>query len=157
MERYSFPVVVSTHPRTRVRLEGLGLLAKADARIDWHEPFGLVDFVALQTRSFCVVSDSGTIHEDSSVLGFPAVAIRKSTEKAESIDAGHTIISGLDPDSVLRCVDIAASDPPHPERAPMPEAYRPLNVSSKVARIVLGMAKVIDQRVWGDPDRKHVS
>ena len=155
-ERYGMPIVVSTHPRTKKRLESLGLDKRSDSRILWHKPFGLIDYVALQINSFCVVSDSGTIHEDSSILNFPAVAIRKSTEKAESIDAGHCIITGLSPDSVLRSVDLITKDRVDPRVSPMPEEYEPLNVSSKVARIILGMTKVIDERVWGDPERKYV-
>ncbi len=154
VEKYNYPIVVSTHPRTMKRLEERGLLKKAHKKIIWHKPFGLIDYIWLQMNSFCVVSDSGTIHEDSSILDFPAIAIRKSTEKAESIDAGHSIISGLDPDNVLRNVAIATEDPVDQKIAPMPEAYAQQNVSSKVVRIVVGMAKIIDKKVWGA--KKHV-
>jgi len=155
-ECYNMPIVVSTHPRTRRRLDTQGLLAISDSRINWHLPFGLIDYLTLQMNSFCVVSDSGTIHEDSSILNFPAIAIRKSTEKAESIDAGHCVITGLEPESVLTSVKIATSDPVNLKESPMPWEYTPLNVSSKVVRIILGMNKVIDERTWGDPDKKHV-
>ena len=155
-ENYRMPIVVSTHPRTRRRLEMLGLDRASDVRILWHKPFGLIDYITLQVNSFCVVSDSGTIHEDSSILNFPAIAIRRSTEKAESIDAGHCVITGLEPESVLRSVEIATNDPVDLSRSPMPVEYSPLNVSSKVVRIILGMTKVIDERVWGDPDKKYV-
>ena len=155
-DRYGLPIVVSTHPRTRRRLEQLDLVRSSHALVNWHEPFGLIDFLALQTRSFCVVSDSGTIHEDSSVLDFPAIAIRNSTEKRESIDAGHCIITGLEPESVVRCVDLVTTDRVDQRRSPVPEAYLPLDVSGKVARIVLGMTKVVDELVWGAPDRKFV-
>lgn len=154
IEKYGFPVVTSTHPRTMKRLEELDLLKKAHKDILWHKPFGLIDYICLQLNSFCVVSDSGTIHEDSSMLHFPAVAIRRSTEKAESIDAGHTIISGLRPESVLLNVEIATQDPVDPSTAPVPEAYSQLNVSSKVLRIVAGTAKIVDKKVWGE--RSHV-
>jgi len=154
VEKYGYPVVVSTHPRTMKRLEALNLLGKADKKILWHKPFGLIDYIWLQLNSFCVVSDSGTIHEDSSILGFPAIAIRKSTEKAEAIDAGHCGISGLDFESVLRNVSIAVEDHFDEKTAPMPEAYTPLNVSSKIVRIVVGMAKIVDKKVWGE--KKHV-
>lgn len=156
VEKYNMPIIVSTHPRTKKRLESLGLNLISDKRIVWHKPFGLIDFITLQINSFCVVSDSGTIHEDSSILNFPAVAIRKSTEKAESIDAGHCVITGLDPESVLASVDIATSDPVNLLDSPMPVEYSPLNVSSKVVRIIVGMTKIIDEKVWGDPDKKHV-
>lgn len=154
IKKYNFPVVVSTHPRTMKRLERINLLKVANKKIIWHKPFGLIDYINLQMNSFCVISDSGTIHEDSSILNFPAVAIRKSTEKAEAIDAGHCGISGLDPENVLRNVAIAVEDHFDLKIAPMPEAYTPLNVSSKVIRIVVGMAKIIDKKVWGE--KKHV-
>jgi len=148
-ERYDMPIVVSTHPRTRVRLEQQGLLEKSDKRIIWHKPFGLIDFIWLQVNSFCVVSDSGTIHEDSSILGFPAIAIRKSTEKAESIDAGHCVVTGLESESVLDSVNIAVTEKIDPVESPVPDAYTPRRVANKVARIVVGMTKIVDERVWG--------
>ena len=155
VEKYNIPVIVSTHPRTRIRLEKLGLDNIADKRIIWHKPLGLIDFITLQINSFCVVSDSGTIHEDSSILDFPAIAIRKSTEKAESIDAGHCMITGLEPDAVLRAVALVTDDKVDLKKSPMPTEYLPLNVSSKVVRIILGMNKVVDELVWGDPDKKY--
>ncbi|MAF59729.1 UDP-N-acetylglucosamine 2-epimerase (non-hydrolyzing) [bacterium] len=154
VDKYDFPVVVSTHPRTMKRLKEKGLLDKSNEKIIWHKPFGLIDYIWLQLNSFCVVSDSGTIHEDSSILDFPAIAIRKSTEKAESIESGHSVISGLDPDSVLRNVVIATEDHFDPKKSPMPFEYQPVNVSSKVVRIVVGMAKIVDKKVWGE--KKHV-
>jgi len=156
VEKYDMPIIVSTHPRTKSRLEKLYLDKVADKRIIWHKPLGLVDFIALQTNSFCVVSDSGTIHEDSSILNFPAIAIRKSTEKPESIEAGHCIITGLESDSVLRAVALVTEDKIDQTKSPIPTEYRTLNVSSKVVRIILGMNNVVDELVWGDPDKKHV-
>ena len=154
IEKYGFPVIVSTHPRTMKRLEQRGLLAKSNKKINWHKPFGLIDYINLQMNSFCVVSDSGTIHEDSSILDFPAIAIRRSTEKAESIDAGHCVMSGLDKEDVLRNVAIAVEDRVNQKLSPMPVEYTPLNVSSKVLRIVVGTASIVDKAVWGD--KKHV-
>ena len=154
VEKYEYPIIVSTHPRTMKRLQEQNLLKKSNKKIVWHKPFGLIDYIWLQMNSFCVVSDSGTIHEDSSILDFPAIAIRKSTEKAESIDAGHSIISGLDKESVLRNVAIATEDRVNQEISPMPEAYAVRNVSSKIVRIVIGMAKIVDKQVWGD--KKHI-
>lgn len=155
-EKYNMPIIVSTHPRTKIRLEKLGLYTMADKRINWHKPLGLIDFITLQLNSFCVVSDSGTIHEDSSILNFPAIAIRKSTEKAESIDAGHCMITGLEPEDVLRAVALVTDDKINKLESPMPVEYQPLNVSSKVVRIILGMNKVVDELVWGDSDKKYI-
>lgn len=155
-EAYGCPIVVSTHPRTRRRLEQLRLLERSNPLINWHEPFGLIDFIKLQTESRCVVSDSGTIHEDSAILGFPAVAIRKSTEKQESLEAGYCPITGLQKDDVLRAVKLVVEDPIDVTLSPAPEAYLQREVSKKVARIILGMGRVVDEQVWGPADKKFV-
>ena len=146
VKKHNMPIIVSTHPRTKLRLQTLGLINQSSDQIIWHEPFGLIDFLHLQTKAKCVVSDSGTIHEDSSVLGFPAVAIRKSTEKPESIDAGHCIITGLDAQAVQRAVDIAIETFHSQLRLPMPSEYAVNNVSIKLVKIILGMNEVVRQR-----------
>ncbi len=151
-DKFSLPVIVSTHPRTKIRLENEGLLSISNPLINWHEPFGLLDFLNLQKNSYCAISDSGTIHEDSSVLGFPAVAIRKSTEKAESIDAGHCIITGLIPEMVLKATIIAVETKDSYKNLPMPAEYSVSDVSTKVIKIILGMNSVIRERVWGKDD-----
>jgi UDP-N-acetylglucosamine 2-epimerase (non-hydrolysing) len=155
-ETYGYPIVVSTHPRTRRRLEQLHLLERSSPLINWHEPFGLIDFIRLQTESRCVISDSGTIHEDSAILGFPAVAIRKSTEKQESLEAGYCPITGLQKEDVLRAVKLVVEDPIDATRSPAPEAYLQREVSKKVARIILGMGRVVDEQVWGPANKKFV-
>lgn len=156
-DAYGLPIVVSTHPRTRRRLEQLGLLGKSNRLICWHEPFGLIDFIRLQLESRCVISDSGTIHEDSSILGFPAVAIRKSTEKQESLEAGHCPITGLHKEDVLRAVKLVIEDPIRFSESPAPAAYLQKEVSKKIARIILGMGRLVDEQVWGPADKKFVA
>lgn len=143
IERYNYKVVVSTHPRTIKSLKRYELLNLANKKIIWHKPLGLIDYICLQKNSFCVVSDSGTIHEDSSILNFPAIAIRKSTEKAESIDAGHCVITGLEKNSVLRTVDFVTKDFLSQSNSDLPVNYKSLNVSSKIVRIILGMNDII--------------
>ncbi len=155
-ETYGHPIVVSTHPRTRRRLEQLRLLERSNPLINWHEPFGLIDFIRLQTESRCVISDSGTIHEDSAILGFPAVAIRKSTEKQESLEAGYCPITGLQKEDVLRAVKLVVEDPIDVARSPAPEAYLQREVAKKVVRIILGMTRVVDEQVWGPANKKFV-
>jgi UDP-N-acetylglucosamine 2-epimerase len=155
-ETYGYPIIVSTHPRTRRRLEQLHLLERSSPLINWHEPFGLIDFIRLQTESRCVISDSGTIHEDSAILGFPAVAIRKSTEKQESLEAGYCPITGLQKEDVLRAVKLVVEDPIDATRSPAPDAYLQREVSKKVARIILGMGRVVDEQVWGPANKKFV-
>jgi len=154
---YKQPIVVSTHPRTRRRLEQLGLLGKSHRLICWHEPFGLIDFIRLQLESRCVISDSGTIHEDSSILGFPAVAIRKSTEQQESLEAGHCPITGLHTVDVLRAVKLILDDPIRPSDSPPTAAYLEKEVSKKIARIILGMGRLVDEQVWGPADKKFIA
>lgn len=149
-QKFKMPIIVSTHPRTKVMLNKKKFFKLADKNIIWHKPFGLNDYINLQLNSFCVVSDSGTIHEDSSILNFPAVAIRKSTEKSESIDAGHCIISGLKPNKVLQSVQIATKDFSSQSNSKPPEAYQVKNVASKIGRIIIGMNDVVKAKVWGD-------
>jgi len=155
-EAYSCPIIVSTHPRTRRRLAQLNLLECSHPLINWHEPFGLIDFIRLQKESRCVISDSGTIHEDSAILGFPAVAIRKSTEKQESLEAGYCPITGLQKEDVLRTVKLVVGDPINITLSPAPDAYLQREVSKKVVRIILGMGRVVDEQVWGPADKKFI-
>ena len=154
IKTFNLPIIVSTHPRTRDMLKKKNFLKYCNKKIFWHKPFGLNDYINLQLNSFCVVSDSGTIHEDSSILNFPAVAIRKSTEKSESIDAGHCIITGLNPKKVLMAVKIATKDFSSQNNSQIPEAYKIKNVSSKIGRIIIGMNDVIKCKVWGDDSNK---
>ena len=149
IKKYKIPIVVSTHPRTKTKLINSGLIKKSNQKIIWHKPFGLIDFIKLQKESKCVISDSGTIHEDSAVLKFPAIAIRKSTEKQESIEAGYCPITGLDQDDVLRMLGIICKKPINFNFSSPPEAYIQKEVSKKIVRIILGMSKIIKKEVWG--------
>ena len=153
---YNYPIIVSTHPRTKYRLQQQNLIAMSNPLINWHQPFGLIDFIRLQTESRCVISDSGTIHEDSSILGFPAVAIRKSTEKQESLEAGYCPITGLQREDVLRAVKLVIEDPIDISVSPAPNAYLQHEVSKKIVRIILGMTRIVDEQVWGPKDKKFI-
>ena len=99
---WSLPVLVSTHPRTRKRLDELA--SRSLDGITFHEPFGFPDYVRLQEQAFCVLSDSGTISEESAILGFPAVTLRDSIERPEALDAGAMVLAGLDPASAVEAV-----------------------------------------------------
>lgn len=101
-DKWGLPVLVSTHPRTKARLEKLGLLQVEG--LNFHEPFGYLDYNNLQLNARCVISDSGTISEEASVVGFPAVSLRDSIERPESIDAGSIILTGLDSDNVVQSI-----------------------------------------------------
>ena len=108
-DQWQLPILVSTHPRTRLRLEQLDG-ATSRAGIDFSEPFGFHDYIRLQTQARCVLSDSGTISEESSILGFPAVTLRSSIERPEALDSGSIIATDLRAESVLAGVRYAVTD-----------------------------------------------
>jgi UDP-N-acetylglucosamine 2-epimerase (non-hydrolysing) len=107
-DKWGLPVLVSTHPRTKSRLEKLGLL-KVEG-LNFHEPFGYLDYNKLQMNAKCVISDSGTVSEESSILGFPAVTIRDSIERPEAIATGSMMLTGLIPRDVVASISVALSD-----------------------------------------------
>ena len=130
------PVVVSTHPRTRKRLDALGVTEEDGLR--WLEPFGFHDYNQLQLRAACVLSDSGTISEESSILGFPAVTLRDSIERPEALDTGSIIMTGLVADDVLQAVRIAVAD--GPVRSSLPAGYEVTDTSNRVVRFIASTA-----------------
>lgn len=145
---YDKPVIVSTHPRTRKRLEERGI-AMEDPRIRFLKPLGFFDYVKLQQNSQCVVSDSGTITEESSILCFPAVTIRQAHERPEGMDEGTLIMCGLKPENVLNAVGVVVTqslEENSPFR-PVPD-YEPRNVSKKVVRIILSYVEYVNRTVW---------
>ena len=134
-ERWGLPVIVSTHPRTRKRLEALQVEREGDIR--WMEPFGFHDYNHLQMHAACVLSDSGTISEESSILGFPAITLRDSIERPEALDAGSIIMTGLDADDVEIAVDMAMQ-----AGAPtsVPAGYEIEDTSNRVVRFIVSTA-----------------
>jgi len=145
---YGHPVVVSTHPRTRKRLDALGELS-VDPGVRFLPPFGFVDYVRLQTDASCVLSDSGTITEEASLLGFPAVTIRETHERPEGMDEGTLVMCGLKPEAVLdsvRFVMAAAAGSVPPARHVGDYMAGP--VSRKVVAIVLSYIDYVNRVVW---------
>ncbi|MET4130194.1 UDP-N-acetylglucosamine 2-epimerase (non-hydrolyzing) [Roseovarius sp. MBR-6] len=144
-ERHDMPVIVSTHPRTRKRLEVLDG-ARPDARIQWMKPFGFHDYNHLQMHAFCAISDSGTIAEEASILGFPAITPRDAIERPEALDVGCVIMTGLDLAAIIGGVD--AITQAHAERAaaglpqPVPADYCITNTSERVVNLILGTARL---------------
>ena len=129
---FARPVLVSTHPRTRLRLDSL------DRRIDgvtFHEPLGFLDYNNLQLNAFCVLSDSGTISEESSVLGFPAVTLRDSIERPEALDTGAIVMTGLDADNVEEAVTLVTSRTG--SGVSVPEDYQIINCSERVVSFIM--------------------
>lgn len=146
-ERYDRPVLVSVHPRTQKRLEALGT-AHHDARIRLSKPLGFFDYVALQKAAACVVSDSGTITEESAILGFPAVTIRNTHERPEGMDEGTLVMCGVSHDRVLRAIEVVMrqhADGVQPRLVP---DYDTELVSVKVLRIILSYTDYVRQTVW---------
>lgn len=147
-ENYDVPVIVSTHPRTKKRLELLDNI-EIDKRIQFLKPFGFIDYNFLQMNAKCAISDSGTISEESAMLNFPAVTIRNSMERPEAIDAGTIIITGLNPDIVLDSVRLAVDEfEQHPEYVKICPEYLVENTSWKVLKIIMGTAK-LSNKWWG--------
>ena len=136
------PVLVSTHPRTRKRLEALPDEVALEG-IEFQEPFGFHDYVQLQRSALCVLSDSGTIAEESAMLDFPAVTLRDSVERPEALDAGTFMMTGLDPDNVAVAIRSAVSDAADPKRLPLelPPEYAISDVSRRVVRFILSTAR----------------
>ncbi|MGX1740229.1 non-hydrolyzing UDP-N-acetylglucosamine 2-epimerase [Bosea sp. NPDC055353] len=149
-ETYDWPVIVSTHPRTRKRLEALGE-TELDPRIRFLPPFGFHDYIKLQMTAACVVSDSGTITEESSLLGFPAVTIRQAHERPEGMDEGTLVMCGLTRDSALDSVRfVMRTDAAGLTPRPVGD-YVAGPVSRKVVAIVLSYIDYINRTVWRKP------
>ena len=150
-EKYDMPILYSCHPRSRKRLEASGF--KLDPRVIQHEPLGFHDYNCLQMNAFAVVSDSGTLPEESSFFTsighpFPAVCIRTSTERPEALDKGCFVLSGIDTIGLLQSVDVAVSlIRDGLPGIPVPD-YVDENVSTKVVRIIQSYVGVVNKMVW---------
>jgi len=150
-ERYHFPIIVSTHPRTQKRLDALPN-KPMNALIQYAKPFGFFDYNKLQLDAFCVVSDSGTITEEGSLLNLPAITIRNAHERPEGMDVGAVIMSGLKCERVLDAVKVVTDQ--HLEGArvlPPVGDYEAGAVSKKILRIVMSYTDYINRTVWAKP------
>lgn len=147
---YGHKIIVSTHPRTRKRLDDL--ISKSSREIDENiqflKPFGLFDYIKLQLHAKCVLSDSGTITEESSLLGFPAITIRQSHERPEGMDSGVLIMSGLKKERVLQSVQIAIEQFKSLSKPTSVSDYEVYDVSKKVLKIVVSYIDYINRTTW---------
>jgi UDP-N-acetylglucosamine 2-epimerase (non-hydrolysing) len=149
-DKYGYPVIVSTHPRTRNRMEKLGLVGVGGRDIRFLKPFGFLDYNQLQMSAFCAVSDSGTISEESAILDFPAVTLRNSLERPEALDAGSIIMTGLNPDILLSAIEIVTTENQQFPRREIPEEYQVENTSLRVVKLIVGTAKLAKR--WKNMD-----
>ena len=143
--RYGMPIIVSTHPRTRKKLDALDGKA-ANALIQYMKPFGFHDYNHLQMQAFCAISDSGTIAEEASILGFPAITPRDAVERPEALDAGSLIMTGLDERTILAAIEAVTAmfheRNVSQRESPVPTDYRITNTSERVVSLILGTARL---------------
>jgi UDP-N-acetylglucosamine 2-epimerase len=145
-ERYQLQVIYSTHPRSWKRIEERGF--KFHPLIRQLEPFGFFDYNKLQLNSFCVLSDSGTLSEESAILGFPAVLIRTSTERPEVLDKGAIVIGGITKRDIIQAIELVRQIWRNHECVARVPDYEDKNVSMKVVKLIQSYAKLVDEFVW---------
>jgi UDP-N-acetylglucosamine 2-epimerase (non-hydrolysing) len=146
-EVYHLPIIVSTHPRTRKRLE-LQKDFDFNNNIQFLTPLGFPDYIKLQQNAFTVISDSGTITEESSILNFPAITVRQQHERPEGMDEGTLIMSGLEASSILKAIEIVIAHKENSINFTLVEDYNVTNVSKKVLRLILSYTDYVNRKVW---------
>lgn len=147
-KEYDYPVIVSTHPRTKKRLDSMEL-GQLDARVQFLKPFGFCDYIKLQQEALCVVSDSGTITEEGSLLNLPAITIRNAHERPEGMDVGTLIMSGLKKERVLDAVKVIVAQHDKTKRVmKRVEDYEGGPVSKQILRVVMSYVDYVNRTVW---------
>ncbi|WP_228353676.1 non-hydrolyzing UDP-N-acetylglucosamine 2-epimerase [Variimorphobacter saccharofermentans] len=146
-EKYGCPVIYSTHPRSRKFIEARGFHFHPQVRS--MKPFGFTDYIHLQKHAFCVLSDSGTLSEESAILHFPGVLLRTSTERPEVLDHGTIVIGGVGERDIQQAIELAVRMHENQEETVVAEDYQDTNVSVKVTKIIQSYTKIVNITVWG--------
>ena len=146
-DRYQFPVIYATHPRSKKFITQRGFSFHPLVRS--LEPFGFIDYNALQQNSYCVLSDSGTLSEESALLGFAGILLRTSTERPEVLDKGTVVIGGITGEDVEQAIELAVAMRDNREPVVLAPDYQDANVSVKVVKLIQSYTKIINQVVWG--------
>lgn len=148
-DKYKLPIIISTHPRTKIRIEKLEVDIKKNPLISFMKPMGFFDYVNLQLNSKCTISDSGTLTEEASLLKFPAIMIRSAHERPEGMDYGTLIMSGINPSSIIQSIDIITKQHlKYQDQIKVISDYDVENVSSKILRIILSYTEYINNFIW---------
>jgi len=145
-EQYQFPIIFSTHPRTKKRIQQSGV--QFHPLIKNIEPLGFFDYVKLQQDAYIVLSDSGTISEESAMMGFPAVSIRTSTERPEAIDAGSIVLGGITRDQILQSIEIVKKTENVGQEREIPWEYQVKNTSDRVIRVIQSYTAIVNKVIW---------
>ncbi len=145
-QKYKMPVIYSTHPRSAKFIEKRGF--KFDPLVSNMKPFGFLDYNKLQKNAYCVMSDSGTLSEESAMLDFPAVLIRTSTERPEVLDKGTIVIGGIKSEDVCQAIDLATAMYENGEKVVEAEDYADENVSVKVVKLIQSYTHIVNKTVW---------
>jgi UDP-N-acetylglucosamine 2-epimerase len=145
-ETYNMPVIYSTHPRSWKRIEAKGI--KFHKNIKQLRPFGFYDYNKLQKDSFCVLSDSGSLAEETNIMGFSGVSIRTSTERPEAVDKGSFILGGITSDSITQAMEVITKQKGLGEKAVKAMDYTDINVSIKVVNIIQGYTQIVNKVIW---------
>lgn len=145
-ERYQMPVIYSTHPRSMKFIESRGF--KFHPLVQNIKPFGFLDYNKLQKNAYCVLSDSGTLSEESAMLGFPGILLRTSTERPEVLDKGTVIIGGIKEEDIEQAIELARSMYENKEPVVLAQDYEDINVSVKVVKLIQSYTKIVNKVIW---------
>ncbi len=146
-EQYQMPVIYSTHPRSKKFIDQRNF--RFHPLVQSLKPFGFLDYNKLQMNAYCVLSDSGTLSEESAMLNFAGVLIRTSTERPEVLDKGTVVIGGITTKDIEQALEMAVSMRDNQEKIETPDDYHDTNVSVKVVKLIQSYSKIVGETVWG--------